>query len=219
MDAQLLFSYELLVAPVVKKGAHTKNVCFPEGAWIDYNNKQMVYTGEQWATVDAPSPSVSMFVKQGPAIPTMPVMDCTHEKSAYPLTLEVFPAQGGAQAAFALYGDEGEDLGYQRDELIEIPIICNALVDGHKPAVSTREEKGYIAPGPRNLLFRIYSVKAPKGIAVKGKKTKKTKPERLEEDLENDTKTVAWSWNKKTSVCSVRILDRSINEKLMTTFG
>ncbi len=48
-DAQFLFGRELLIAPVVKKGARTKNVYLPEGTWIDYNNKQTVYTGEQWS--------------------------------------------------------------------------------------------------------------------------------------------------------------------------
>ena len=42
-------------------------------------------------------------------------------------------------------------------------------------------------------MFRIYFAKAPKEVTVKGKKIKKTKPERLEENLENDTESVVWS--------------------------
>ena len=68
-DGQFLFGQELLVAPVVKKGARTKNVYLPEGTWIDYNNKQTVYTGEQWTTVEAPLSCIPMFVKQGSIIP------------------------------------------------------------------------------------------------------------------------------------------------------
>ena len=217
-DAQFMFGRELLVAPVVKKGARTKNVYLPEGTWIDYNNKQMVYTGEQWTTVDAPLSSVPMFVKQGSIIPTMPVMNYTHEKPVYPLTFEIFPAQEGAQAAFTLYEDEGEDLGYQRDEFVKTPIICSTLANGYELTVSACEGKGYTVPGPRNLLFRIYSAKAPKEVTVKGKKIKKTKPERLEEDLENDTESVLWSWDKETGVCSVRIPDKGVDEQLMITF-
>ena len=69
-----------------------------------------------------------MFVKQGSIIPTMPVMNYTHEKPVYPLTFEIFPAQEGAQAAFTLYEDEGEDLGYQRDEFVKTPIILAVKV-------------------------------------------------------------------------------------------
>ena len=141
-DAQFIFGRELLVAPVVKKGARTKNVYLPEGTWIDYNNKQAVYTGEQWTTVDAPLSSVPIFVKQGSIIPTMPVMNYTHEKPVYPLTFEIFPAQEGAQAAFTLYEDEGEDLGYQRHEFVKTPIICSTLANGYELTVSAREGKG-----------------------------------------------------------------------------
>ena len=217
-DAQFLFGRELLVAPVVKKGARTKNVYLPEGTWIDYNNKQTVYTGEQWTSVDAPLSSVPMFVKQGSIIPTMPLMNYTHEKPVYPLTFEIFPTQEGAQAAFTLYEDEGENLGYQRDEFVKTPIICSTLANGYELTVSAREGKGYTVPGPRNLLFRIYSAKAPKEVTVKGKKIKKTKPERLEENLENDTETVVWSWDKETGVCSVRMPDKGGNEQIMIAF-
>ena len=84
-----------------------------------------------------------MFVKQGSIIPTMPVMNYTHEKPVYPLTFEIFPAQEGAQAAFTLYEDEGEDLGYQRDEFVKTPIICSTLANGYELTVSAREGKGY----------------------------------------------------------------------------
>ena len=101
---------------------------------------------------------------------------------------------------------------------VKTPIICSTLANGYELTVSAREGKGYTVPGPRNLLFRIYSAKAPKEITVKGKKIKQTKPERLEENLENNTETVAWSWDKETGVCSVRIPDKGVDEQLMITF-
>lgn len=217
-DAQFLFGRELLIAPVVKKGARTKNVYLPEGTWIDYNNKQTVYTGEQWTTVDAPLSSIPMFVKQGSIIPTMPVMNYTHEKPVYPLTFEIFPAQEGGQASFILYEDEGEDLGYQRGEFAKTPVVCRTLPDGYELIISSREGKGYVVPGPRNLLFRIYSAKAPAKVIVKGKKVKKVKPERLEEELESNMGSVLWSWDKATGICSVRIPDSSEDNQVWIEF-
>ena len=70
-------------------------------------------------------------------------VDITQEKPVYPLTFEIFPAQEGAQAAFTLYEDEGEDLGYQRDEFVKTPIICSTLANGYELTVSAREGKGY----------------------------------------------------------------------------
>mgnify|MGYP000406189287 CR=1 FL=1 len=88
---QYMYGTDFLVAPVYqntkadKEGNDIRNgIYLPEGTWIDYNNKQTVYTGEQWTTVEAPLSCIPMFVKQGSIIPTMPVMNYTHEKPVYP---------------------------------------------------------------------------------------------------------------------------------------
>ena len=213
-DGQFLFGQELLVAPVVKKGARTKNVYLPEGTWIDYNNKQTVYTGEQWTTVEAPLSCIPMFVKQGSIIPTMPVMNYTHEKPVYPLIFEVFPAPKGEEASFTLYEDEGEDLGYQRDEFAKTPVRFRTEEGGYLLSVGAREGKGYAVPAPRNFIFRMYLKTAPKGVTVQGKKVKKVKPERLEENPDDDTESMVWSWDKATGICSLRMPDREEESRI-----
>ena len=92
------------------------------------------------------------------------------------------------------------------------------MAKGYELTVSAREGKGYTVPGPRNLLFRIYSAKAPKEVTAKGKKIKKAKTERLEDNLENDTESVLWNWDKETGVCSVRMPDKGIDEQIMIIF-
>ena len=92
------------------------------------------------------------------------------------------------------------------------------MANGYELTVSAREGKGYTVPGPRNLLFRIYSAKAPKEVTAKGKKIKKAKTERLEEDLENDTESVLWSWDKKTGICDIRIPDDGKDNRVWIVF-
>ena len=53
---------------------------------------------------------------------------------------------------------------------------------------------------------------------LKGKKIKKAKTERLEDNLENDTESVLWNWDKETGVCSVRMPDKGIDEQIMIIF-
>ena len=137
-DAQFMFGSELLVAPVVKKGARNKNVYLPEGTWIDYNNKHTAYSGEQWMTVDAPLNTIPMFVKQGSIIPQMPVMNYTDEKPVYPVTFEIFPAAAGSETTFSLYEDAGTDLGYLRGEFMRTPITCQTTDTGYTLKVGTR---------------------------------------------------------------------------------
>ena len=58
---QFLLGDDLLVAPVVKKGAVTKDVVFPEGKWEDENGN--IYEGPATITVDAPLEVLPYFKK------------------------------------------------------------------------------------------------------------------------------------------------------------
>ena len=82
------------------------------------------------------------------------------------------------------------------------------FASGRRRAVGAREGKGYAVPAPRNFIFRMYLKTAPKGVTVQGKKVKKVKPERLEENPDDDTESMVWSWDKATGICSLRMPDR-----------
>ena len=45
-------------------------------------------------------------------------------------------------------------------------------------------------------------------MTVQGTKVKKVKPERLEENMDSDTESLVWSWDKETGICSLRMPDR-----------
>lgn len=214
-DAQFLFGRELLVAPVVKKGAVTKNVYLPEGNWINYNDRKTRYTGEQWTTVSAPLDCIPMFVREGSILPTMPVMNYTDEKKVYPVTFEIFPARQGEEAAFTLYEDDGEDLGYQRNEFAKTKVACRTTAKGYELEIGGREGKGYTVPGPRNFVFRIYAKSAPKSIVLAGSKLKKVKPARLDEALESDMETIGWSWDKESGICTLKLPDSGKRQLLI----
>ncbi len=206
-DAQFMFGSELLVAPVVKKGARNKNVYLPEGTWIDYNNKHTAYSGEQWMTVDAPLNTIPMFVKQGSIIPQMPVMNYTDEKPVYPVTFEIFPAAAGSETTFSLYEDAGTDLGYLRGEFMRTPITCQTTDKGYTLKVGTRTGEKYSLPGQRNLMFCIYTEQMPKTALLDGQKIKKTNVGKLEENRETEFTITAWCPDKKQGTCLLRLPD------------
>ena len=193
-DAQFMFGAELLVAPVVKKGARTKNVYLPEGTWIDYHDKRTEYAGEQWTTVDAPLSVIPLFVRRGSIIPRMPVPDYTDQHPACPLTFEVFPAAAGGEARFSLYEDEGTDLGYLRDEYVRTPVSCRTESEGYVIEVGRREGGSFRAPGPRNFFFSVYVDKeqAPRQVWLDGRKLKKVKEAKLDAGADTDFQTAVW---------------------------
>lgn len=207
LNGQFLFGKELLVAPVVTKGAITKEVYLPQGEWISYNDKKTAYRGEQWITVDAPLEVVPVFVKKGSIIPTMPVMQYIHEKPVYPVTFEIFPASVNQQAAFTLYEDEGENRDYEKNIFCSTSISAKTLKEGLDIAVGPRDEKGYKPAGPRNFVLKIYASAMPTSIILDGKKLKKVKQDQLERNLETEFETASWVWDDQQRVLLLKIPD------------
>lgn len=208
LDAQFMFGEELLVAPVVKKGARSKNLYLPEGNWINFNDKKTSYSGEQWLTVDAPLDCIPMFVKSSSIIPRMPVMNHTGEKETYPVTFEIFPGMAGETASFVLYEDDGEDLGYLRGEYLKTPVHFTASDEGYELTIGEREGKGYRHSGSRDLIFKIYTESLPKAVLMDGSKIKK----------QSKSESPSWNVSKKTGECFLRIPDDGKNHEINLIF-
>lgn len=66
---EYMWGDEVLVAPVMKQGATTKDVLFPAGVWIDFYKPRERYQGPGAATVEAPLDKLPLFVKEGSFIP------------------------------------------------------------------------------------------------------------------------------------------------------
>lgn len=209
-DAQFMFGKELLVAPVVKKGARSKNVYLPEGNWIAYHNGQKratEYTGEQWITVDAPLNTIPMFVRKGSIIPRMPVMNYSDEKAVYPVTFEIFPATAGGEATFTLYEDQGTDLGYLRDEYLRTPVTCLTADNGYTLTIGPRQGENFRLPGQRNLFFRLYTAQMPRKVLIDGVKLKKAKASEIEADPYTDFDITGWQADKEEGCLLLRLPD------------
>lgn len=66
---EYLWGDEVLVAPVMTKGATTRDVVFPEGIWIDFFNPSLRYQGPGASTIEAPLDKLPLFIKAGAFIP------------------------------------------------------------------------------------------------------------------------------------------------------
>ena len=166
-----------------------------------------VYDGEQWISVDAPLSRIPMFVKKGSIIPRMPVMDYTRQKSVYPVRFQIFPADEGESAGFSLYEDDGESLGYLRDEFIRTEVSCRSLEKGFEIELGERVGKGYQVPGRRNFIFEVHTDKALRKIAIDGKTVGRTSEEKLTGEAETDFSKAVSSLDRKAGRYLVRIPD------------
>lgn len=209
LNGQFLFGRELLVAPVVEKGAITKEVYFPEGEWINYNDAKTVYKGGQWLTVDAPLNVIPLFVKKGSIIPTMPVMQYIHEKPSYPVSLEVFPGIANKEASFLLYEDDGESRDYERDIFCKTKFTAVTSPSGFTIKINARQEKGYKPTGQRNYIIKVHTLNKPKEITVNALKIKKVKTEVLQKSVDTDFEKVSYSWDEIAGIIYVKIPDHA----------
>lgn len=98
---------EMLVAPVLEKGATSKTFYLPRGMWFNWWTRRITPGGRQ-ITVDAPLDEMPIYVKAGSVIPTYPVQQYVGEQSVEEVHLNAFA--GVLETTF--YEDAGEGMGY-----------------------------------------------------------------------------------------------------------
>ena len=214
LNGQFLFGRELLVAPVIEKGAVTKKVYLPEGEWINYNDGKTVYKGKQWLTVDAPLDAIPLFVKKGAIIPSMPVMQYIHEKPNYPVSFDVYPDKIGKESSFVLYEDDGESRDYEKDVFCKTKITAKANSSGFAIHINAREDKGYKPAGSRNYIVKLHTNSKPKSALVNTSKIKKEKTEVLNEKGLMDFEKTSYSWDEKQGIISIKLPDTGLDYQI-----
>jgi len=105
---QYLWGRDMLIAPVYKPGARTRDVYLPQGQWYDWWTDANESGGR---TVHRPVniSKIPIYVRAGAIIPFDPVRQYMAEPVDEPTTLKVFT---GADGEFTLYEDDGISLGY-----------------------------------------------------------------------------------------------------------
>ena len=115
---QFMFGPALMVCPVTKAGATNRKVYLPAGAtWTDFWTGE-TYPGGQTMDTASPIETMPLFVRAGAIIPYGPRIQYAMQ-SANPIELRVYP---GADGAFTLYEDEGDNYNYQKGKYSTIPI-------------------------------------------------------------------------------------------------
>jgi len=119
VDDEYMLGPALIVAPVSEFGSTEREVYLPAGAsWHDANTGRRI-SGGQTIRAAAPRERMPLFVRAGAIVPTGRDVQWSGEDPQGPLTIHVFP---GADGAFTLHEDQGEDMGYARGEFARIPL-------------------------------------------------------------------------------------------------
>jgi alpha-glucosidase (family GH31 glycosyl hydrolase) len=106
---EYLWGPDILVAPVTDKGATTRRLYLPRGAWYDFWTNERVNGGvEIDRHVDLET--IPLYVRAGAIIPLGPVRQYVDEPVDAPLTFRVYP---GASGTAHLFEDEGRSLAFR----------------------------------------------------------------------------------------------------------
>jgi alpha-glucosidase/alpha-D-xyloside xylohydrolase len=109
---EYLWGRDMLVAPVVAKGAKSRRVYLPAGEWYDWWNGEKS-TGGRWVERSVDLATMPIYVRAGAIVPLDPVRQFTAQPVSEPTTIQVYR---GADGQFVLYDDDGESLEYLRGQ-------------------------------------------------------------------------------------------------------
>jgi alpha-D-xyloside xylohydrolase len=155
---QYMFGPSLLVAPVYKYKARTREVYLPSAnGWYDiYSGKY--FTGGEKIEADAPYERMPLFVKEGSIIPVGPGIQYVDEISADTITLWVYT---GRDCAFTLYEDEGVNYNYEKGDCSTIKFSFNNA----KGELTICERKGEFEGMLKERTFNIIWITKERGIS------------------------------------------------------
>ena len=109
LGGEYLWGRDILVAPVVEKGAKSRRVYLPAGTWFDWWTGEKL-AGPRWTERAVDLATLPLYVRAGAIVPLDPVRQFTSQPTSEPTTLRIHP---GADGMFTLYDDDGQSLGYR----------------------------------------------------------------------------------------------------------
>jgi alpha-glucosidase/alpha-D-xyloside xylohydrolase len=118
---EYLWGRDILVAPVVEKGAASRKLYLPRGAWHDFWTGESIEGGRE-ITRSVDLETTPLYVRAGSILPMGPVRQYVEENPDAPVDIVVRP---GADASFLLYEDDGRSFNYKRGEWSGIEMSWN----------------------------------------------------------------------------------------------
>jgi alpha-glucosidase (family GH31 glycosyl hydrolase) len=103
-----LWGRNLLIAPVYKKGATSRDVYLPAGTWYDWWDNALV-NGGKTVTRKVDLATMPIYVRAGSIIPFDPVRQYMAQPVTEPTSLKVY---SGANGEFTMYEDDGNSQRY-----------------------------------------------------------------------------------------------------------
>ena len=127
-----------------------------KGDWYDFWSGQRQTAG-QTLSVETPLDHIPLYVRAGSILPMGPELQYAAEKPADPIELRVYR---GADGAFTLYEDEGDNYNYEKGAFAQIPMTW----DEAKQTLTIGDRKGSFPGMLTKRTFQVVWVSPGHGI-------------------------------------------------------
>lgn len=160
---QYLYGRDILVAPVVEKGATSRSVYLPHGVWFDFWTQTRQEGGRE-ITRDVDLATIPLYVRAGAVLLMDPVRQHTAERVDGPMTLWIYP---GADGKSTLYIDDGETFDYRKGKSTYIEIEWNDTQ--RRIHLRLRDGSQMLAQAKKHFQSRVVGEKDHKGFVFEGR--------------------------------------------------
>jgi alpha-glucosidase (family GH31 glycosyl hydrolase) len=159
---EYLWGKNVLVAPVVERGASSRHIYLPASTWYDFWSGERIEGGRE-ITRPVDLETLPLYVRAGSILPLGPVKQFTGEKVDEPLSISIYP---GADGSFLLYEDDGASFNYRTGEWMGIQMAWN---DRSKTlSLGLSPGSRMLPPAPREIAIRLEETK--RSISFDGKR-------------------------------------------------
>ena len=165
---QYLWGGDILVSPVVEKGATSRRLYLPRGDWFDFWTEERV-TGGREIDRRVDLATMPLHVRAGALLPFGPVKQYSDEMIEQPLSLVVYP---GADGAFTLYEDDGRSFDYRRGEWMGIEMRWQNAQK--RLTLQLASGSRMLPPLRREIDVRLAGAKASRRIVFSGARISQT---------------------------------------------
>jgi alpha-glucosidase (family GH31 glycosyl hydrolase) len=159
---QFLWGRDLLVSPVVAKGATSRRLYLPRGRWIDFWTEQAMDGGRE-IDREVDLETMPLHVRAGAIIPMGPVKQYTDEPIDAPMALTVYP---GADGAFTVYEDDGKSFAHKNGDFMRVAMTWSDA--SRRLRITLAPGSRMRAPHQRQFEVRVAGARTSRTITFNG---------------------------------------------------
>jgi alpha-glucosidase/alpha-D-xyloside xylohydrolase len=160
---QYMWGHHMLVAPVVEKGATSRKVYLPNGAWTDFWTNERVEGGRE-ISKPVTLETTPIYLRAGTILPMGPVKQYVDEPVDTPLELVVYP---GADGAASVYEDDGKSFDHRKGAWMRMAMAWKDAT--RQLTVQLAQDSRTFGPMPRRINVRVAGTTATQAITFNGR--------------------------------------------------